>query len=169
MTTQAKPEFSIGDKVWVVVEDNLSQGITCRDCFGKGALTVILGDDSWVSLACEACRGRGEVSVRVYQVAVREREIDGVRRSFGEVRYEALGSIVDRDKIFTERAAAEAHAESLRLAHEKESTEKHTNKREPNRTWAWHVSYYRKQIRRAETDIIYAKQALAVAEKKAKE
>ena len=170
MTTQTKPEFNIGDKVWVVVEDGFArEDITCRDCFGKGALTVILGDDSRVSVLCEACKGRGQESVHVYRVRFYEREIEGVRRSWGELCYETGGSTTERRMIFTSQTAAYEYAKGLEAAHDKKIAETPERKVKDDKRWSWHVSYYREQIRRAERDIAYATAALAVAQKKAKE
>ena len=41
-------------------------------------------------------------------------------------------------------------------------------KEKPARSWAWHVTYHRREIKRAERDLEYHTRALGIAKEKAK-
>ena len=49
--------FEIGERVWTVREyphyDTLQ---LCSDCLGQKAVTLIMGDGTHVSIACENCK-----------------------------------------------------------------------------------------------------------------
>jgi hypothetical protein len=68
-------------------------------------------------------------------------------------------------ELFTD----EAEAQKVADAHTAKQVERFVkDKKERHRSWAWHVSYHRKQIREAQRQIEYATEQLAYAQSKAK-
>src|SRR3990167_8173518 len=50
-----KNKYNLGDKVWCVKLDTIQEKFQCPDCFGNKYLTVILGDNSQVTIDCYRC------------------------------------------------------------------------------------------------------------------
>ncbi len=166
--------FKRNDIVWYAGRESVVETVVCPECFGKKYLTVILGDDSRVTIDCAGCAAgfdppQGYLTYRVQHVEVRQVTIcyieigsDGIRYGFDQ--RPTSRSIAPDTDLFTTKPEAEVRA--LALAEEwnaKQLVELHRKKKN-DRDWSWHVHYYRKMIRDAERTIEDARAKLEVAE-----
>jgi len=167
-------KYKIGDLIWYAHMKYVSKTVTCPDCFGQKALTVIKGDGSQVSIDCgcrHGCEGpRGYYEYTAYvpdvrQVAIQRIEIEGENISYGHSQnYSAQES-----DMFDNKEDAEKRAVELVAQHEVEELAKIYRKDKHNHTWAWHVRYHRECLKRAMKDIEYHSAKLNVAKVKAKQ
>jgi len=164
---------NIGDKVWVASRKSTQESIECPECFGKKYLTVILGDDSKVTIDCAGCSvgydpSKGYILYHklvhdVFFVAIVRVEITP-----GRVKYYFDDYIAGDDIVFDTKEEARVKAKLLAEEWNKAELEKVHRKEKNNRTWSWHVHYYRKKIRDAEKDIECSQRTLNAAEEHAK-
>ena len=166
--------FNIGDKVWYAKLKSKQETLTCPECFGKKCLTVILGDDSKVTIDCAGCSSgynppKGYVTYWKQDVDVPLVIIEKVNISKKEVEYYFNDCYYAKDTdVFSTKEEAEIRAKELAEEHNKQELNKIYQKEKNNRNWSWHVYYYRNMIRNAEKDIERAKAKLDVAKEKAK-
>ena len=167
--------FKMGDKVWYANAGVVEKSVICPECFGKLYLTVILGDDSKVTIDCAGCsRGMqpstGRISYYEWKVDVKEVTVERIEIKQDGVTYGFWNHYcADNDKIFSTKEEAEKRALELVEEHNKEELEKIYRKEKNNRTWSWNAYYHRDCIRRAEKDLIYHNAKLNAAKLKAKE
>jgi len=171
-----EPKFKIGDTVFQARAGQEQIWITCPECLGDGRLRVILGDESQVSIECECCaRGYegspGRISTYQFRADTREVVITGVDSNIHEghlrTRYNYVGGCsAEECDLFGTRGQAAIRALQLQADHETEETNRIRYKKNQSKTWAWHVSYYRKQIRDAQETIRRATAHLNVIPKK---
>ena len=166
-------KFRIGDKVLYVHVESVEKWIDCPECFGKRFLTVILGDDSRVTIDCVGCgRGyeppRGLISTNIYMPVISERQIEGVNSEMKEGKevstYKFYGGwSVEETALFTSRIEAELYGSLLANKLGDEALEKIHRKEKDTRTWSWNAHYHRDCIRRAKKDIGYHEAKLNAA------
>jgi hypothetical protein len=173
-------KFQIGDVVYCARVGSKQVWITCPECLGSGRLRVILGDDSEVSIACVCCERGYEGSpgrIQTYQYVGEAVPylITGVQvrgpEYIPEVTY-AIGSgscYTKEAELFQFPDEAASRAEALVAEHEAEEKRRLGYKEKQHRTWAWNVSYWRGEIRRAKEAIARCEARLAVAPKNRKE
>ena len=168
--------YKLGDKVWVAFLESREKWVLCPHCCGKRALTVILGDDSRVSIDCDCCRygyegSKGYLKSYAWVSGVKESTITKVEQEWPtKVEYGVDGGYrVDQDKVFDTQAGAEVRAQELIVEQEKEELRRIQVKEKVDRNWAWNVRYHRDKIRSAEKDLIYHRSKLAVAQTHVKE
>jgi len=171
--------YNIGDKVWYANRDSTQERVTCPECFGKKYLTVILGNDSRVTIDCAGCAAgynppRGYVTyykqfVNVSQVVIDKVEVSCEYVKYGFNKTECCCYIGKDTDVFSTKEEAEIRATELAEQWNREQLEKIHRKEKNNRTWAWHVLYHRNQIRDAEKTIEYAKKKLEAAKLHIKE
>ena len=165
--------YNIDDTVWHASRDSTEKRITCPECFGKKYLTVILGDDSQVTINCAGCaRGydppEGYVTYWEQDINVRQVTICKVEVYLDHIEYGFGGSerrhykAKDTD-FFNTKIEAEIRAQELVKEWNKEQLAKIHRKAKNNHTWSWHVYYYRKRIRDAKNTIEYAEKQLDAA------
>lgn len=153
--------YKVGDAVWYASCDTRRQYTQCLECFGIKYVTVILGDDSRVTIDCAGC-GRGYEPPTGYIAyfertpEVRKITIDRVQVTKDKIEYGFSGCYcVEADRLFNTEAEAWDRANALAEQLNQEELEKIKKKEKPNRTWAWNAHYHRNCIRRAERDIRY--------------
>lgn len=148
--------FKIGDKVWVAHTRQIPKYITCPDCFGKKYLTVILGDDSRVTIECSGCSkgfnpARGVIETFEMEPTTEEKVITGLeqRTEKGVIRvtyrFDCYG--YDDDRVHRTKEEAAVAAESLRQERLAEEKARINRKERETKTWAWNVHYYRQQVK----------------------
>lgn len=169
-----KPAFNIGDKVWYAERFSTEERVTCIDCQGKRALTVIMGDGSHVSIDCSLCaRGyeppRGYITYSKQVADVRQVAITRIEQGPDKIEYGADGYFYRSQDVFATREEAQMRAEELAEEFNREELERINSKEKPDRNWRWHVRYHRECIRRAEKELEYHRAKLAVAKVKAKD
>lgn len=169
--------LELGQKVWIVDNGNKEVGTTCEDCCGKCFVTVITGDDQKFTIPCEGCKhGYSGPTGKVYHweryPEVRQGEIIAQEINKEGARYAVCNGLtnyyIDHDDI----CLTESDAMDLAKQKAKEATEENVKrlqcKFKQHKSWAWHVSYYRKQIKRAEEEIARSKKYLEYAKTVAK-
>ncbi len=164
----------IGDVVWYAQIKTIEKYITCPHCFGDKCLTVILGDESKVSIDCECCREgmyyRGQIQTWERIIDVCQYTIDRVEIKKDEVVYGLSCSYsVPATDVFLTREEAEVRATVLVEQKKNEEVQRLHNKEQYSRTWAWNATYHRNRIKLAEKDIVYHTAKLNVAKARAKE
>ena len=164
--------YNIGDKVWYAGREVTEEKVICPECFGKRYLTVILGDDSKVTIDCAGCASgfedpKGYILHYKQIIDVSMITIDRVEINRDYVEYLFNGHYLAKNTdIFSSKEAAEIRAKELAEEHNKQEHERIYRKEKNNRTWAWHVYYYRKMIRDAVKTIERAREKLDAAKTK---
>ena len=168
-------KFNIGDRVWFASVQWQQDWIICPDCLGKRFLTVILGDDSQVTVDCAGCQAgydppRGKVTVYAYVPEVKQIKIDGRDERSNEPTEYRFNSFsggcytTKENQLFATEEEAKIEAERLKKESEENQEKQIAQKEKPARTWAWNATYHRGCIKRAEKDLVYHKAKLAAAE-----
>jgi hypothetical protein len=169
-------QFNIGDTIYVATCTSVEKWLPCPDCHGKKFLTVILGDDSRVTIDCDSCtRGYlgpcGLICSYEYEPAVDTLRVEYIDSRDGEIRY----NYRDPDVVFGDPHAAEIRAAFLKEELTRAESARLEAKEQPKRTWAWNVRYHRGCLKEAQRQIEYHTSKLNAAlthakeEKKAKE
>ena len=155
--------LKLGDKVWYASIKTIEKSVVCPECFGKKYLTVILGDDSQVTIDCAGCsKGceppRGVVFYWSSDINVSLVEIEKIEIRKDKVEYGFNGyCIANSDYIFTTKKEAEIKAKELSKEHNKKELERIYRKEKNNHTWAWNVHYHQRCIKACEKDLLYHK------------
>jgi len=165
--------YNIGDRVWYAGRESTTKEVVCPECFGKKYLTVILGDDSQVTIDCAGCKlgynpPRGYITYWEQKPSIRQVTICKVEITSDHVEYgyDGTGSsclIAKETELFDTEEKAEIRAEELAEEWNKEKLAEIHRKEKNNHTWSWHVHYHRSQIREAERTIEYAREKLDAA------
>ena len=166
-------ERKIGDKVWVArLEGSARLQKECPDCLGKKYIRLIMGDNEHVSIPCEGCSHgfgtpAGEVSYYGSQALALEGYIGQITITVTKVEYQVGldGYNISPDIVFDDEASAQAEADRLLAEHQERQDKRIISKEKNHKSWAWHASYYRGKIRRAEDDINLYRDKLNYAEK----
>lgn len=165
-------KYKIGDKVWYAKREVTQKTVECPDCFGNRYLTVIKGDGSQVTIDCAGCASGydpplGCVTYWEQATDVIEIVIDRVEETATKVEYGFSGvySVKETD-LFCNKESAEARALDLADKHNQEELDKINRKEKHNRTWAWHVTYHAREIKRLREQLVYHTAKLDVAKAK---
>jgi len=172
-------KFNIGDTAYYAHAGQTQIWIVCPECLGSGRLRVILGDDSEVSIGCVCCeRGYegslGKIQTYQYRGVVEPVMIRGVETELHgeELReeYKFSGCYSSKaENLFATKEGAAIRAEELIKEYEAEETKRLRHKEKQTKSWAWNVSYHRRQIKDARRQIEYHTAKLSVAPKNPKE
>jgi len=177
-----KPRFDVGDTVWYVQSGTNQRYVTCPDCLGQRVLTVILGDDSQVSVSCTCCeRGylgsQGQVLAYDWHCEVLNGPIVGMDVDHESVKYKVQvwhveGSYtIHPDAVYASEEDAREAAVKVLADHKADEAHRFANVKDQkgrHRSWAWNATYHRNCARRAEKELEYHRGRLAVAKTKAK-
>jgi hypothetical protein len=171
--------FNIGDTAYHAHAGLEHIWITCPECLGSGRLRVILGDESEVSIACVCCeRGYegspGKIRTCAFQAAAQTVIVAGIDShitpegtntvyKFGDGYYS------EQNNLFATLDGALARAAVLAQEHQAEEAKRLKYKENQQKTWAWHVSHWRREIRLAKETIARCEARLAMAPKNSKE
>jgi len=167
--------YQIGQQVWWASFESSEDHVVCPDCNGMKYIRVLLYDDTMLTIKCEGCSPGYEPAtgyVRVYTRKPRAvlTTITRLEIQDGKVEWGIAGSYrVDDDELFDTEEDALAAATLKTERADREERERVNHKEKPTRSWSWHVHYYRREIRRAEADIVRYTAALNVARVKARE
>ena len=166
--------YNIGDQVWCASTGTKEKSKTCLECFGKKYLTVILGDDSQVTIPCAGCAAgydpsKGYVTYSEFGIDVFQAFIERVEIERAGVKYSMSNHYYFKDnEVFETKEEAEIKAKEKADEFNKEELTRIHRKDKHHRDWSWHVYYHRKQIRDSEKTIEYAKKTLDAAKIKSK-
>lgn len=166
--------YNIGDQVWCACTGTKEKSKPCPECFGKKYLTVILGDDSQVTIPCAGCAAgfdpsKGYVTYFEYSIDVFLGSIEKVEIERGGVSYSMSNHYYFKDdEVFETKEEAEVKAKEKADKFTKQELARIHRKDIRYHTWSWHVHYHRKQIRDCEETLKYAKKNLDAAKIKSK-
>jgi hypothetical protein len=178
-----KPKFQIGDVVWCGQWKGYEKWDKCPDCGGTKTIKVILFDGSEYIIPCEGCKKGwegpyGVVSHYAYHATARELVIQGMelgcwdsKRGIWEYQLGLEGSCslrVPEHELFLDEQSAMDFALAKGRELEIRDAYRVFLKDKPTKSWSWHVTYYRREIKEAERKIEYATRALGIAREKAK-
>ena len=174
--------FKINDEVFWARYERKQRYIKCPECFGKRFLTVIMGDESRVTIDCVGCTQQpyegpsGSIVTYDFEALVIKTKIEGMEirpdkteyRSYCDSGHSSYYTLKDEDIFYTEVEAI-ARAKVLKDEADKEEAKRLLQKHDRNRTWAWNAHYHRDCIRQANKDLIYHTAKLEVAKSLGKE
>lgn len=154
-------KYNIGDTVWAASVEHYEAHEQCPDCFGKKFLTVILGDDSQVTIDCDTCAPgyeppRGYIIFNQYKPRFRQIVIDRMEVEQSGIRYQSkCHYMFSQSDVFDTKEEAESRAAEKAKKLSNDEIERLKKKERPAQTWAWNVRYYRREIRHAKKKIEY--------------
>ena len=174
--------FDIGDKVFRGQYAITEEWETCPDCFGKLKLTVKIGDDSIVEIPCARCSlgydpPRGVVKTYRNKTVVKPHIVTGLTISGDKTEYQLDGSYGEsgsswvnspEEATFATEVDAMEYAESERIEHEKTENRRLHAKTQDHHSWAWHVTYHRRELKRSEQEAERHRVQIGIAQSKAK-
>ncbi len=162
------PPYTIGETVFIGLATPYGQEqVPCPICFGKGAVTLILGNGEHQPVECEFCRcGLERATGLVLRYAprseVKRGAVTGLNERYGEWKVEVDGWMQDVDHIFRDPKSAEIcrirlHAEAEKQAQQNfESQFKGAKKKT-----TWNAGYHRKEIQELERKLEWHRARLA--------
>lgn len=172
----SKPKFQIGDEVWRAGTKTRPVHYKCLECMGKGFLTVILGQDSQVTIPCECCK-RGYLGSNGYHDKYEHYEaaevgvVGGVELTAEGFEYRvpcgpnSMWCVKETD-LFADEDSAKARADELSTERTAREAELNCTKHNADRSWAWNVKYHRQAIRDAQKSLEYHASQLDYAKSK---
>lgn len=173
-----KPKFQIGDEVWMARCEHTERHATCPDCGGTRFVTVIANGDTH-TVPCAGCsRGwespSGVIPYWEYMPKADRHMVAGVTVRDGTYEYRLpLGGgsswVPTQENVFATEEEAINRAKQMKVEMDDKEQERISKKKEEGRTWAWHVHYYRREIRDAQERIERATKMLSYAQSVAKE
>jgi hypothetical protein len=156
-------KYNLGDRVFVVRQGQTEKYATCPDCAGKCYLTVIMGDDSRVTIPCTGCqRGYNNPSgsVRYYEYAaeIEVGTIGAVKIDGDTFEYEVPASggsywCKKESEVFATIEEAREAGKILIAEHNQQEIDNIKKKLKDHHSWAWHATYHRKCIKQAQEEI----------------
>jgi predicted RNA-binding Zn-ribbon protein involved in translation (DUF1610 family) len=169
-----KLRFEIGEVVYVARLETEEEQLPCPDCGGTRALRVTLYNGVEHSIACEACK-HGYEGPRGYIVRyaptpkASSTRITGVDTRDGSVQWQTELGYRDDADVFDNMGDAFARALDLGEKFERDEKARITQRSNAERSWAWNVTYHRREIREAKRRLAHHEAALsfAVNQKKA--
>lgn len=170
MSTQ--PKFQIGDVVWRATFDSTEDWVTCPDCGGTKTLKATLFDGTEYIIDCQNC-GRGwndatgvvKLYARLPQAELGR--ITGVEISSDKIEYRVSPHwVVDEARLFIDRDSALVCAQKMAAEAREEEERRFLEKGKDTRSWAWHVTYHRSQIKEHERQLEYHRRKLQISREK---
>lgn len=170
-------KFQIGQKVWFAHTAQVVTYPICPECLGNRTLTCILGDGTHVAIDCRSCeRGgwegsRGTLELHIHKAIAEQAVITGVELGSEGVAYSSLNGFWGKAEsdLFEFESDALLKAEELEVERNAEAVKRSLCREKDTRSWAWHVTYHRQGIVRAQKELEYHTSKLAIAKTKAKE
>jgi hypothetical protein len=181
-----EPRYNIGDVIYIGKWEAYEIHESCPDCGGTLKIKVILFDGTEYLIDCEGCkRGwqgpTGYVRRNGFRATVTEAIIQGIELGCWsdnkgqwtyqvglEDGYTCRSHILESQIFVTEQDALNfAIAKGKQL--EIEDAARVFLKDKPDKTWAWNVTYHRREIKRAQRDLEYHTRKLEAAKNKVKE
>lgn len=152
--------LKVGDTVWFAQCGTREVIRPCPVCFGKLAVTVILGNDEHIATPCDYCgKGYGGPTgvEREYEWIAKPTQITitGVttedRGNGPECSYRFHeGYCADQGELFDTKEEAEARCAVKAAEHaEDERKRREWRKESAHKSFSWHVGYHRKEVREA--------------------
>jgi len=171
--------LNVSDKIWLaqVCQERVKQ--TCPICFGKLAVTLILGDDSQVAVECDYC-GKGFEGPRGYvtthesksdpvqiEITGREMRQGGIEEvwtyQFGECY------IAKSDQLFETQAEAVVKCTALAAEHEEDKAARAEHRKQyGHKSFTWAAGYHLREIENHERQLAWHRKRVEVCKGKRK-
>jgi hypothetical protein len=158
-------KYNLGDRVFIVRQGQTEKYATCPDCAGKRFLTVIMGDDSQVTIPCTGCTcaydsPRGAVRYYEYEAEIESGTIGAVKILDDTFEYEVPTGCggywcKKESEVFATIEEAKEAGKILIAEHNQQEIDNIKKKHKDHRTWAWSATYHRKCIKDAQEKIVY--------------
>lgn len=168
-------KYEIGDTVWFATCNQEETSVECPDCGGTGRLRVTFHDETTVSIGCRNCSvafdsPTGRIKVYNRTPKAKPFTILGLEiEASGEVRYAGPnGYRIKESCLFATIDEAMMAAVEMAKIQDQAERDRIQTKEKDTRSWAWNVTYHRREIKRAEKDIVHHTAKLAHAALKAK-
>ena len=157
------PKFKLGDEVYFVYPESVERREVCPDCCGSKFVTITMGDGTQYTVDCEGCKSgydppRGFITEWDHSYLSRKVVIGGMEITLEKTKYHVdvrSGGwwSADESDLFLDPFDAQKEI-LVRNAQEAERiTAAEKKKANPNKSWAWHVSYFRRELKRAHGEI----------------
>ena len=170
-------KYAIGQDVWIAQCGVNTKLLVCPDCCGKKYLTVIMGDDSQVTVDCTGCGHgfngcNGKIQIYEYEATAKKVTIGGMEIR-NEITYfydcSAHGyRSVKADEVFDNEADALEAAKVQKTVHDEEERDRLHRRPKDHHGMAFNATYHRggiksaeKALARAQRDIEYHKAQLS--------
>lgn len=174
-----RPKYNVGDVVFIAQAGPTETFVTCPDCCGKATLRVILGDETQLVIPCETCKhgfggSTGRMQTYEYKANISKIAIEGMEFGGSEptrYKYNMSGggcNLGDESDVFPTEQAAQERADELCQTQAGEESARLLRKTKNAHTWARHVTYHRRQLKRAIEDTEHHEKMLGIAKEKAK-
>lgn len=173
--------IALGDSLWLAsFERHAAKTIPCRVCFGKKAVTLILGNDDQVLLPCDYC-GKGynaptgtevvyeQVCCSVPFVVGRIEEIATFEST--EHRYTSTdGRRAEEPRLFATKELADACARSLAEEYAiAEEARAEIIKHNVQKSFAWNAGYHMREAKDHERSAEYHRGRAVLCKVRSKE
>lgn len=172
-------KYNIGDVVYYPRFEATTDYVVCPDCGGTKTIKCVLYDCSEHNIDCQGCgRGyehaTGRIEVHTRKPIAYRGEINGIETLMEDgktVTYYNLDGAyhLQEHELFGSELPAKSAATKLAEKYDAEERARVFARARDDRSWSWHVTYYRKEIRDAEKRIAYATERLNAAKVNAKE
>lgn len=151
-------KHKVGDIVYVASYGRREERVPCPVCFGKLAVTVILGDDTHISTPCNYCGHgyesptgtvmeyveSGRVDALIIIKIATEDTVKGTSYSY----YYADGRYSDDHNAFLAREEAEGYADELAAEHKRKMIERAEYiKKDKHKSFSWNVGYHMREVK----------------------
>lgn len=160
-------KYAIGQDVWIASCGVETKSIVCPDCLGKRFLTVIMGDDSSVTVECTGCREGyagcvGKVKTYEYGASAKKITIGGMSIRNGTVEYffncsSGSYNTVEEKDVFDNEASANESAKIQLIAHEESEKDRLHRRPKDHHGWAFNATYHRSCLKRCESELAKVK------------
>ena len=162
--------FAIGAVVYLAEFAPMTEvWVECPDCAGKKYLRVILGNDEEVTIDCVCYRGKvAQWEPKAEAVVHTVRGLETMEGADGiQIRYKFSGGrVVDSRDVFATDPEAMIRAEERGEKYAAAQNKRELAKEKDHKTWAWHVHYHRREVKRAKGELERHEAKLDVAKKK---
>jgi len=173
--------FALGEQVWWIGNGSSEEWVTCPECAGTKAITMVLGNGEQVSVACENCSAgfepsRGVVKQTIYLHAPvpftpRRVHVDGE-----EVRYSESGqgstyyNSADAKNLFATKEECQRRCDELNVEKAKEKKDLAWQILIQNRKkMAYSAHYWTQMVSRLRKELAAAEARLQVVKAKKEE
>jgi len=170
--------FPLGERAWWTGNGHREEWVTCPECAGTRAVTMILGNGEQYSLHCDNCRAGYEPSAGVvkrtfYEHAPQQITLNRVSVDGNKIRYSQESpdatcyGVIYAEHLFARQEECQAACDRLN---------EQRNKEERDRAWqillqnrqkmAWSVHYWRDRAARLRRELATVEARLAVVKQK---
>lgn len=167
--------FTLGQKVCQAGVENYEYLLKCPDCFGTWVLSVLLGDQTVLKIACVTCASgyeppRGVVRVWQYRPTAEVVTINRIEMGTDGIIYGTTkGYHVTLEDLFENMGDAQTRADEKVRELGALEMEKFYKKEKPARDWASNVRYHRSCLKEAQREVQHHESKLNVAQSHVKE